>query len=171
MTSHPAPNPGRGFWPVTLRQAGVLLAVAVGLTALVWAVRPDRLPLVADAAVYELELAAPLVTPAEALVLFDDGDFLFLDTRPVDPGTVDTISGAFTLRAATFDDDLRLLTDIFLPEDPLLLFGDGDLSPVSNLAARLQARGYENLVILKGGLADWARAGGETTPAETGGTP
>ena len=41
------------------------------------------------------------------------------------------------------------------PEDHLVLFGDGDLLPVSNIAARLMDRGYPNLLILKGGLAAW----------------
>ena len=156
-----------GLWRVSLRQAVILFLTALVLTAVSWALRPDRLPLLADPTVYDLELSAPLVDMDAALELFDLGDYLFLDTRAVDPGTVDTISGAFTLRAASFDDDLLALSDILLPEDPLLLFGDGDLSQVSNIAARLQTRGYQNLVILKGGLDGWRLAGGEISAADS----
>ena len=46
-------------------------------------------------------------------------------------------------------------------EDHFVLFGDGSLLPVSNIAARMKDRGFENLLILEGGLTAWSRASGE----------
>ena len=72
----------------------------------------------------------------------------------------ETIAYAFILREASFDDDLLALMDEVYPEDPILLFGDGELSGVSNVAAKLQQRGYENISILRVGVQGWQKAGG-----------
>jgi rhodanese-related sulfurtransferase len=39
---------------------------------------------------------------------------------------------------------------------------------VAAVAVRLQARGYENLVILQGGFQAWRQAGGPVTDGEAG---
>lgn len=145
------------------RQALLLLGIAAAAAAASWALRDPRLPLRADSAFYELELAAPLVEAAEALRLYEAGDHLFIDTRPVAPGTTATIPASMLVRAASFDDDLLAVFDFLRPEDPLVLFGDGDLNGVSNVAARLRDRGFQDLTILRGGLDAWRRAGGECT--------
>lgn len=158
-------------WREPWRQAALLLALSVVATAVTWLLRSDRLPLRADPAFYELELAAPLVEAAEALRLFQAGDHLFIDTRPVVPGTEPTIPAAMPIRQESFDDDLLEVFDFLRPEDPLILFGDGNLNEVSNVAARLHDRGYQDLAILRGGLGAWRQAGGEITqprPAAAG---
>ena len=152
------------------REAALLLVLSCVILAASWALRSDRLPLVADARTYELELAAPLVDPEAAILLYDEGVHLFIDTRAVEPGTVATIPGALPIRAETFDDDLLDLFDFLRPEDPLVLFGDGDLLSVSTIASRLADKGYTDLQILDGGVGAWRRAGGEVREAD-GGTP
>ncbi len=142
----------------TGREAALLLLAAAILTAGGWALRPERLPLSADPAYYELELAAPLVAAAEAMALYDAGDHLFVDTRPGAPAT--TVPGAFLVREDTFDDDLLRSFDFLSPTDPLVIFGDGDLAAASNVAGRLADRGWTDLRIMSGGLAAWAAAGG-----------
>ena len=149
----------RGAWPEIGRQALLLLAVAALATAVSWAVRPDRLPLRADLTVYELELAAPLVQPADALLLYDEGDVLFADTRTgaeAGPG----IPGSFPLRLPTLDDDLLDVFDFVDLDTPLLLYGDGSLSATSSVAALLMERGYTDVRILAGGMTAWQKAGG-----------
>jgi rhodanese-related sulfurtransferase len=153
----------QSIWPASLQEAGILLIVALLAAGAWWARSPERLPLRADPAVYELELAAPLVDAAEARVFYDEGVHLFIDTRAQRTG--ETIPGSLLIREATFDDDLLAHFDFMLPEDPLILFGDGDLSRTSNVAGRLQQRGFENLHILAGGLSAWKKAGGETSTA------
>jgi rhodanese-related sulfurtransferase len=153
--------PRRSLWPDSLREAGLLLLVTAVLTAGSWLARPDRLPLSADPAVYELELAAPLLEIPDALALFDEGAHLFIDTRDLEPGSQPTISGAFVIRESTFDDDLLALFDDLFPEDPVILFGDGDLVGTNNVAGRLLARGFSDVQILRGGLQGWQAAGGD----------
>lgn len=149
------------WWKTSLKEAGLLLLVAVAATALSWILRGDRLPFLADPTVYELELAAPLVKVGKALALYDEGDYLFVDTRS-DPGEeFQTIPGAFFIRADTFDDDLLEYFDFSGPEDHFILFGDGNLLPISNIASRMKDRGYENVFILKGGLDAWRSGGGD----------
>ena len=148
-------------WLASFREAGLVLLVSILATGAWWARTPDRLPLQVDATVYELELEAPLLTVPEALVLYDEGMHLFVDTR-TDAGA-ETIPGAFSIRDATFDDDLLDNFDFMLPEDEFILFGNGNLTLTSNIAGRLIERGYNNIVILKGGLSAWKKAGGETS--------
>lgn len=155
------PSAAAFSWSASLREAALLLAVAIAVTAVSWLVRPDGLSLQADPMTYELELAAPLVGTEDALLLYDEGIHLFIDSRPRPAGEFDTVPGAIFISEATFDDDLLEYFDFMTPEDYLILFGDGDLFPVSNLATRFKDRGYTNLLILKGGLDAWRKAGGE----------
>lgn len=148
--------PSRGG-PEALR----LFLVAVVVAAVSWAVRPDRLPFLADSTAYELELSAPLVELQEAFTLFEAGNHLFIDTRPDAGPEVETIAGSFIIREASFADDLLLLMDVLYPEDPVVLFGDGNLMGVSNVAAKLQQRGFSTVLIMRNGLTRWQDAGGE----------
>lgn len=163
-------NPKNFTWSASLREAGLLMLVALVATGLSWFMRSDGLPLRADPLAYELELAAPLVGIEEALALFEEGDYLFIDTRPRVEGEFQTIPGAFFIREDSFDDDLLEYFDFMTTEDNLVLFGDGDLFSVSNLAARLQDRDYSNLYILKGGLSAWEKAGGDISLRSGGGS-
>jgi rhodanese-related sulfurtransferase len=150
-----------GKWSAALREAGLLLLIALAATAASWMLRSDGLPLTADPVAYELELPAPLTEIGEALARYEEGDFLFVDTRPRTGEDFDTIPGAFLIQESSFDDDLLSYFDFMTPEDHLILFGDGDLLQVSSIATRLLDRGYPNLLILKGGLSAWRGAGGE----------
>ena len=147
-------------WRPAFKEAALLIFAALVLTAVSWLLRPDGLPLVADPAVYELELVAPVVEIPAALEFFDEGMHLFIDTRPIEPNSQPTIAGAFIIREATFDDDLLALFDDLYPEDPVILFGDGDLVGTNNVAGRLQARGFVDVQILRGGVDGWQSAGG-----------
>ena len=155
-------------WSVSLREAGLLFLFAVVATSASWIIRDDGLPFAADPVGYELELEAPLTSTEEALALYDEGDYIFVDTRPATDGAFQTIPGAFFIREATFDDDLLEYFDFMTTEDHFILFGDGNLFPVSNIAARMKDRGYENLFILKGGLEAWLQAGGEISQRNGG---
>jgi len=141
-----------------------LLLVTLIATSSSWLIRTDGLSWQADPTTYEMELSAPLVDVAEALRLFEEGDYLFIDTRQNAAEAEATISGAFIIRENSFDDDLLILMDDIYPEDPMVLFGNGELSGVSNITNRLQNRGYENLLILRMGIRGWQKAGGMVSP-------
>ena len=146
----------------TITQALHLVLVIAVVAVVTWAVRPDRLPLAADAEFYTLDLPAPLVSLDEARAAYDAGTHYFIDTRP-DATLDDAIPGAFIVRAATFGDDMAAAMDFIYPEDPLILYGADRPVPVGDVAALFQRRGYENVRILQGGLAAWRDAGHPTT--------
>lgn len=157
------PTSGPGALIEALRLSLVILALGVAT----WLVRPDRLPLQANAEYYALDLPAPLVSVDEALQALDEGVVVFVDTRA--EADLDTaIPGAFIVRAATFATDLDAVRDFIFPEDSLILYGADAPVPVGDVAALFQARGHADVRILQGGLEAWRRAGGpiegEVTP-------
>jgi 3-mercaptopyruvate sulfurtransferase SseA len=153
--------------PGALREALLLTLVIVALGVATWLVRPDRLPLQADAEYYALDLPAPLVSVEEAMQAHEQGVTVFVDTR-ADADLDTAIPGAFIVRAATFATDLDEVRDFIFPEDPLILYGEDAPLPVGDVAALFLARGHTDVRILQGGLAAWQRAGGpsegEVTP-------
>ncbi|HOX25549.1 MAG TPA: rhodanese-like domain-containing protein [Candidatus Krumholzibacteria bacterium] len=150
----------RGSLTIAWRQAAWLAALAIGLAVALWIVRPDRLPLRADAETYALDLPVPQVAVAAAREFYDAGDHIFVDTRAGDPAGRPAIPGAFVIRANSFGDDLAGVMDFIYPEDSLVLYGERSPLPVAAVAARFLERGYENVVILQGGLDAWRRGGG-----------
>ncbi len=153
------------------RQALLVLGVSVLVAAGRWAWPGPRLPLRADRADYEIELAAPLLDVDTARRFYDEGVHLFIDTREPGPGVVERVPGAFFIRPGSFDDDVRALLDVIVPEDRFILYGDGNLAPTSNVASRLIQRGYPNVELLKGGLTGWRAAGGPVSPLAGPETP
>jgi len=145
--------------PAVMRQAGILLAAVLAASVISWLVRPDRLPLQANAEFYALDLPAPLVSVDEALVAYEEGLVVFIDTRP-EASLDDSIPGAFIVRAASFDADLGEVRDFVFPEDPLILYGTDAPVPVGDVAALFLARGHAEVRILQGGLAAWQAEGG-----------
>lgn len=158
-STSPIRRDGRG----ALRQAGALLVLSILAAAALWLIRSERLELRAERAVYELEVSVPLVEPAEALAMYDEGTRVFVDTRADDENRDEVIPGSFRIRAASFDDDLWEAGEFVFPGDPVLLYGSGDLASVSLVADLLLARGFEDVLILRGGLSAWRGAGGDVT--------
>ena len=166
-----APAARRSPLAVAARQAVLVLGLSLAVAAGRWAWPGPRLPLRADRADYEIELAAPLVDVATARRSYDEGVHLFIDTREPGPAVTERVPGAFFIRPGTFDDDVRALLDTIVPEDRFILYGDGNLALANNVAARLVQRGYPNVELLKGGLTAWRAAGGPVSPLAAPGTP
>jgi rhodanese-related sulfurtransferase len=143
-----------------IRQALLLLGLSLVLSAVLWAVRPDRLPLQADPQIYTLDLPAPLISVDEGLRIYEDGTRYFVDTREGDADGRAAIPGSFVIREQSLTEDLAEIGDFLYPEDALVLYGAGHPLPVAAVAARLQSLGFEDLVILQGGLEAWQRADG-----------
>jgi rhodanese-related sulfurtransferase len=156
MTPESSGRGGVAIW----RETGILLLVALLAATAAWALRTPRWPLRAQPVFYQQEWAAPLVTAGTALQLFHDGQHHFVDTRPLELPQAPHIPGAFSIRPTSFADDLLAASDFIFPEDAIVLYGTGDLAPVSSVAARFQERGYADVVIMVGGLAAWRTAGG-----------
>lgn len=158
-----------GTRTATLRQAGLLLGLAVLLAAGAWALQGgDRLPLAASAAAYRQDLAAPVITIEQALELYRAGEHVFIDTRAGEFDATPHVPGSFPLRLETLGDDLRQAGSFIYPGDPLVLYGSGNLLHVSAVAARLKESGYGNLSIMAGGVPAWSRAGGPLSGGDAG---
>ena len=149
-----------------LGEAGALLLVALLLAGISWGTRRPLLPLWADTSAYEFELPFPLMNGADALAAYEAGSHLFVDVRPVDPGLSEHVPGAFSIRLESFSEDLGAVLDFIYPQDPLILYGEGDLQRLAAVAERFRERGYENIQLLRGGLPAWREAGGEITGGE-----
>lgn len=145
--------------PGAMVEAMRLVLVILVLGVATWLVRPDRLPLRANAEFYALDLPAPLVSVDEALKAFDEGTVVFVDTR-AQADLDSAIPGAFIVRASTFAADLGAVRDFIFPDDSLILYGADAPVPVGDVAALFQARGQTDVRILQGGLEAWRRAGG-----------
>ncbi|MCP4144781.1 MAG: hypothetical protein GY752_05790 [bacterium] len=141
------------------RELGILLLISLGVSILAWAINPDRLPLKADFASYELGVNFDLVNAADAVQLLNDNAVVLVDIRSGEPEI--RLPGAFPVRQESFDNDFRDLFDFILPEDKLLLVGNGDLMSISSIAERISERGYKNLVLMRGDISAWEHAGGE----------
>ena len=142
-----------------VREAALLLALALLCAGLSWALRTPRLPLRADLAAYELDLGFPLISAADAVALFRENACVPVDSRAGDQAR--RIPGSFVLRSETFDDDLREVFDFLSPADPLLVYGDGNLLVAAAVAGRLKERGFTDVRLLQGSLDAWEQAGGE----------
>jgi rhodanese-related sulfurtransferase len=150
----------RDRWEQASRQAWRLIVLSVAAGLVLWALRPDRLPILADPDVYALDLPVPLISLQEARALYEEGRHLFVDTRPGDPDRRAAIPGSFAIAAATFADDLAAVMDFIYPEDLLILYGEATPLPVATVAVRFLERGYTDVRILQGGLRAWRQAGG-----------
>ncbi len=126
---------------------------------LAWAVNPDRLPLTADISSYELEINFDLVDAVDAVQMLNDNIVILVDVRSGEPAL--QLPGSFPVRQESFDNDFRDLFEFILPEDKLLLVGDGDLMILSAIAERVSERGYKNLVLMRDDISAWQQAGGE----------
>lgn len=156
----------RHHWHHALRQAGSLLLLAAAASLVLWAVRSDRLPLLADPDAYALDLPVPMISQAEARRFYEAGSHLFIDTRRAD--AAGGIPGALVVREGSFADDLAAVMDFVYPEDSLILYGDATPLPVAAVAIRFLERGYRNIWILQGGLTAWGLGGGPLREGSSG---
>lgn len=141
------------------KELGILLLISLAVSMLAWAVNPDRLPLKADISSYELEINFDLVNAVDAVQMLNDNAAVLVDVRS---GELELqLPGSFPVRQESFDDDFRDLFDFILPEDKLLLVGNGDLMILSAIAERISERGYKNLVLMRDDISAWQHAGGE----------
>ena len=152
--------PRRGAAP---REALFLLGLALLLAVASWMTRTPRLPLRVDSRTYRLEPGFPVLSPTAALALYQAGEHLFIDLRDVDPAVTPHIPGSFSVREASFANDLLAAHEFLGPQEKVILCGDGNLPAAAAMAARLRDRGYDDISLLEGDLSAWRRAGGSVS--------
>jgi len=110
----------------------------------------------------ELEAAGfPILTPANARALHQEGRHLFLDARPLAEYHPGHIPGAFPLPVADFDTHFPDIAPILDPDSPLIVYcGNPACDQALRLAQRLRDAGYHNVSLFPDGYEAWSATDG-----------
>jgi len=151
---------------------GQIIVIAITSTVLsltLNAVRPDGIPLLAKelavAEVIEYDIAEPrlfAITLDQALELYQKGT-VFVDAREPEYYQEGHIKGAWNI---PFFLELVFKLDSLQGKDaPMVIYCSGDECGSSeDLAYELQAEGFSNLLVFKGGWTAWNTSGHPIEP-------
>ena len=157
---------------ITQLPIGQIIVIAITSTVLsltLNAVRPDGIPLLAKelavAEVIEYDTAEPrlfAITLDQALELYQKGT-VFVDAREPEYYQEGHIKGAWNI---PFFLELVFKLDSLQGKDaPMVIYCSGDECGSSeDLAYELQAEGFSNLLVFKGGWTAWNTSGHPTEP-------
>jgi len=157
---------------ITQLPIGQIIVIAITSTVLsltLNAVRPDGIPLLAEelavAEVIEYDTAEPrlfAITLDQALELYQKGT-VFVDAREPEYYQEGHIKGAWNI---PFFLELVFKLDSLQGKDaPMVIYCSGDECGSSeDLAYELQAEGFSNLLVFKGGWTAWNTSGHPTEP-------
>ncbi len=151
-------------------RAGAIVAAGSALGLLVNAVHPMGLPLLLD------EVPRPSVPlwvyqrvanvgPAEAHEMLGAGSATFIDTRNADDYSEGHIPSSISFPYHDFSNTYPRVRDRLPKSDRYLIYCYGSHCGLAmRLAKRLLRDGYENLIVMREGMAGWEAAGYEVTP-------
>jgi rhodanese-related sulfurtransferase len=151
-------------------RAGAIAAVGSALGLLVNAVHPMGLPLLLDGVprpsvplwVYE---RLGKVAPDEAHDMWEAGSATFIDTRNADDYATGHIPGSICLPHHNFSNVYpRVRTQLPKDERYLIYCYGSHCGLAMRVAKRLLRDGYQNLIVMREGIAGWEAAGYEVTP-------
>ena len=157
---------------ITQLPIGQIIVIAITSTVLsltLNAVRPDGIPLLAKelavAEVIEYDIAEPrlfAITLDQALELYQKGT-VFVDAREPEYYQEGHIKGAWNI---PFFLELVFKVDSLQGKDaPMVIYCSGDECGSSeDLAYELQAEGFSNLLVFKGGWTAWNTSGHPIEP-------
>ena len=157
---------------ITQLPIGQIIVIAITSTVLsltLNAVRPDGIPLLAKelavAEVIEYDTAEPrlfAITLDQALELYQKGT-VFVDAREPEYYQEGHIKGAWNI---PFFLELVFKVDSLQGKDaPMVIYCSGDECGSSeDLAYELQAEGFSNLLVFKGGWTAWNTSGHPIEP-------
>ncbi len=157
---------------ITQLPIGQIIVIAITSTVLsltLNAVRPDGIPLLAKelavAEVIEYDIAEPrlfAITLDQALELYQKGT-IFVDAREPEYYQEGHIKGAWNI---PFFLELVFKLDSLQGKDaPMVIYCSGDECGSSeDLAYELQAEGFSNLLVFKGGWTAWNTSGHPIEP-------
>jgi rhodanese-related sulfurtransferase len=157
---------------ITQLPIGQIIVIAITSTVLsltLNAVRPDGIPLLAKelavAEVIEYDIAEPrlfAITLDQALELYQKGT-VFVDAREPEYYQEGHIKGAWNI---PFFLELVFKLDSLQGKDaPMVIYCSGDECGSSeDLAYELQAEGFSNLLVFKGGWTAWNTSGHPIEP-------
>ena len=148
-------------WSQVIRQSTSLFLCAVLIGVCVNALRPERLPLVADWSMKAQVSSGPgkgssLITLEEAEILYFDQQAVFLDARSEEVFRMGHIEGAKNLPWEDFDKYYPKVMSGIPREAVIVTYCDGEACGLSKeLAFALAAQGYEHVRVLLDGWMQW----------------
>lgn len=148
-------------------KTAIIVGASVWLALAFNAARTDRLPLVQDPE-DRARIAAQRgeISLAEATLLVQSGQAVFLDAREADEFALGHIEGALSLDPLTFGQDFQALR-AHMEGKTVVTYCDGELCELSHeLAEQLRSMGLEDVRVLRNGWSLWRDQG---LPTATGG--
>jgi rhodanese-related sulfurtransferase len=138
-----------------LTESAILLLIATVLGLAINAVRRDPLPYDLPASTLSTRSGARVVFLAQARRLFEEGNYVFVDTRDEAAFLREHIEGALSLPARDFAALYPELT-VWTAGQPLLLYGvSGNLLTADDVAQQLHAAGMRDVIMLAEGIGEW----------------
>lgn len=157
----------REFGAIFIR--AVLIAVAASLLGLgvnlvspkgvPWIyVRPDKI---------EVDgVTIPIISEEKALGFLDDGQTIFLDTRNSEDYAESHIKGAISLPDTKKEERFPVVESLLPKDERIILYCTGpECHMAENVAVFLAKLGFQNLMLMPGGIEGWEKAG---HPLESG---
>lgn len=142
-----------------LTESAILLLIATVLGLAINAVRRDPLPYDLPAATLSTRSGARVVFLSEARRLFEEGNYVFVDTRDEASFLREHIEGALSLPARDFAALYPELT-VWTAGQPLLLYAaSGNLLTADDVAQQMHAAGMRDVRMLAEGLGEWKARG------------
>ena len=160
----------RPQWAQALRQSLSLLLVATAVGLGVNALRPDRLPLVADWSLTAQLSSVPggeasVITLEEAQMLYFGQQAVFLDARTAEAFQAGHIEGARNLAWEAFDELYPEVMANISTDAVIITYCDGETCSLSkDLALALIAKGFQQARVLPDRWRQWQEASLPTGP-------
>jgi rhodanese-related sulfurtransferase len=145
----------------------IIIGLSVGLALAFNATRPDRLPLVHDPEV-AAQAAAQRgeISLADAVLLFESGEAVFVDAREAGEYELGHIEGALSLDPLSFGQNFPALREQLEGTTTIVTYCDGEYCELSReLAEQLESMGLQDVRVLKNGWTLWLDQG---LPTATG---
>lgn len=155
----------------TIKEAAVLILVAAGIALAVYALRPDKIRMMASesnngpAQQSPEEIGFSQISVEEALRLYEEKKAIFADARHLSDFEAGHIKGAVHLYSADRDTWLPGFLRATSPDTVIVTYCDGevcDLAP--ELAELLVLNGFVQVRYLENGWTRWRESGFPVAP-------
>lgn len=160
-------------------KTAIIIGLSVGLALAFNATRPDRLPLVHDPEV-AAQAAAQRgeISLADAVLLFESGEAVFVDAREAGEYEIGHIEGALSLDPLSFGQSFPALREQLEGATTIVTYCDGEYCELSReLAEQLKSMGLQDVRVLKNGWTLWrdqgmpTATGSQAAPEQTSPAP
>ena len=102
----------------------------------------------------------PIISEEKALGFLDDGETIFLDTRNAKDYAESHIRGAVSLPEPKKEERFPTVEPVLPKDSRIVLYCTGpECQMAEKVAAFLAKLGFENLMLMPGGIEGWGKAG------------